>query len=128
MSRAVTLSYTIDEARGLITITGDYADPAEWERLLTALETDPRRPEAPLILRDQRGGTTPVDAATVVGIMEVVRRFWSRLRIRRAAVLMPRDMDPPALIAHALADAENIPIQAFTTYDAAIDWLTRQPA
>jgi hypothetical protein len=41
-------------------------------------------------LRDRRDATTPVDAATVIGIMDVVRRFWPLLQPRRAAVLTPR--------------------------------------
>jgi hypothetical protein len=117
------LSYTIDDALRLVTITGEYADAAEWHALLTRVLADPRHRPGLAFLRDLRGGTTPVNAATVVGIMRVVREFWTPLGLTRAAILMPREMDPPALVAHAIADAENIPIQAFTSYDAAIDWL-----
>ena len=119
----MALSYTIDTDRNLIVITGEYADAREWERLLTLVLADPQRRPGCCVLRDQRGGTTPVDAATVVLIMDVVRRFWSRLEVRRAAIVMARELDPPALVAHAIADADNIPIQAFTSYEAALDWL-----
>jgi hypothetical protein len=27
------------------------------------------------------------------------------------------------LVAHALADADNMPLQAFNSYDAAMEWL-----
>lgn len=117
------LTYTIDEARNFILITGDYADAPEWHRLLTAVLADQRRKPGCVVLRDQRGGTKPVDASTVVAIMELVRRFWNQLAIRRAAIVMPRELDPPALVAHAIADAENMPIRAFTSYDAAVEWL-----
>lgn len=124
LCRFMGLSYTIDENRNLVTITGDYADAAEWERVLTLIAGDPRRRDGCAILRDQRGGTTPVDAATVVAIMQVVRRFWPELGARRAAIVMPHIYDPPALVAQAIAADDDIPIQAFAKYDAAIDWLT----
>lgn len=118
------LSYSIDEARNLIVITGEYGDAPEWERLITLVLADPRRRPGCLVLRDQRGGTIPVDAAAVVAIMDVVRRLWSPLGIRRAAIVMQPKRDYPALVAHAIADAHDLPIQAFASYDAAIEWLT----
>ena len=118
------LRYDIDESRNLITITGEYADAAEWERLLAEFAADPRRRPGCVILRDQRGGTRPVDVPTVLAIMEVVRRFWPILGARRAAIVMPRLFDSPGLVAQAIAGEDDIPIQAFATYDAALDWLT----
>lgn len=121
----MALAYTIDETRNLVLITGEYADAAEWGRLLTEVVADPRRRPGCVVLRDLRGATKPVDAATVVAIMDVVRRFWRTVEIRRAAIVMRHDLDPPALVAHAIADAENLPLQAFTSYEAALDWLMR---
>ena len=117
------LSYSIDEAERLVTITGEYSDAAEWQDLLGRVLADPRRKPGFAFLRDLRGATTPVDAATVVQIMTVVRRFWPHLRPSRAAILTPRELDPAALVAHAIADAENMPVQAFNSYDAALAWL-----
>lgn len=118
------LSYSIEEALNLIVITGEYADAPEWERLMVRVVADPRRRPGCIVLRDQRGGTRPVDAATVIAIMAVVRRYWEKLDMRRAAILMQPDRDSPALVAHAVADAENLPIRAFTSYDVALEWLT----
>ena len=120
---AVSLSYVIDSDRRLITISGEYADAAEWNRLLTAVLNDRSLQPGFAFLRDLRGATDPVDPATVVGIIDVVRRFWPKLQATRAAILTPRDVDPAALVAHALADAQHLPLQVFRTYEEAIAWL-----
>ena len=119
----MSLSYDIDADRRLITITGEYADAAEWNRLLTAVLDDPALQPGFAFLRDLRGATHPVEPATVVGIIDVVRRFWPKLQATRAAILTPRDVDPAALVAHALADAQHLPLQVFRTYEEAIAWL-----
>ena len=117
------LHYTIDTAQQLITITGEYADAAEWRVLLGQILSDPRRRTGFSFLRDLRGASTPVDAETVIGIIDVVRRFWPQLQPSRAAIVTPRELDPAAFVAHALADAQNMPLQAFTSYDDALQWL-----
>ena len=93
----VALSYVIDSDRRLLTITGEYADAVEWNRLLTAVLDDPALRPGFAFLRDLRGATNPVEPATVVGIVDVVRRFWPKLQATRAAILTPRDVDPAAL-------------------------------
>ena len=117
------LVYDIDEARRLITITGEYAAAEEWRDLLSRILDDPRRKAGFGFLRDLRKATTPVDAATVVGIIDVVKRFWPILQPSRAAVLTPLKVDPAALVAHALADAQHIPLRTFTSYEDALEWL-----
>ncbi len=117
------LQYRIDAAQQLVTITGEYAQPEEWKELLARVLNDPRRRPGFAFLRDLRDATTPVDAATVVGIIDVVRRYWPQLQPSRAAIVTPRDVDPAALVAHALADAQHIPLQAFTSYEEALTWL-----
>jgi len=119
----MSLSYTIDPDQRLITITGEYAQPEEWKALLARILNDPRREPGFAFLRDLRSATAPVDAETVVGIMDVVRRFWPLLQPSRAAVLTPLDFDPAALTAHAIADAERIPLAVFRSYEEAVDWL-----
>ena len=117
------LSYSIDEAEQLVTITGEYSAAQEWHDLLSRILADPRRRPGFAFLRDLRGATHPVDAATVVGIISVVRQFWPHLRPARAAILTRNDIDPAAMVAHALADADNMPLQAFNSHDAAMAWL-----
>jgi|SRR5687767_2586479 hypothetical protein len=117
------LTYTIDPTQKLITISGEYADAEEWKRVLSSILHDPRREPGFAFLRDLREATTPVDAATVVQIVEVVRRFWPHLQPSRAAIVTPLQFDPAALVAHALADAQHIALQMFTSYDAAREWL-----
>jgi hypothetical protein len=119
----MALGYFIDPAQKLITITGEYADAEEWEALLARLLHDPLLTPGCGFLRDLRGAEVPVDVGTVVGIMDAVRRFWPLLQPSRAAVLTPREFDPAAMAAHALADGEGIPLRMFTTYEAAIEWL-----
>ena len=117
------LNYVIDSTQNLITITGEYADANEWKSLLARVLHDPRLKPGCGFLRDLRASETPVDAATVVGIMDAVRRFWPLLQPARAAVLTPREFDPAAMAAHALADNEGLPLRMFTSYEAAVEWL-----
>jgi hypothetical protein len=119
----VPLDYVVDPSQKLITITGEYGNADEWKELLGRVLRDPKLTPGYGFLRDLRAATTPVDAATVLGIMEAVRRFWPLLNPSRAAVLTPRDFDTAAMAAHALADGEGLPLRMFTSYEAAIDWL-----
>jgi hypothetical protein len=117
------LEYAIDRARSLITITGECAGAREWEALLVRALADPEWRPGLVALRDSRRRGVPVDVATVVETMAVVLRMWPSLRLRRAAIVTESVVPSPALVAHALADAENVPIRSFTSYDVAIDWL-----
>ena len=119
----MALAFTIDPDERLITITGEYAEAAEWQRFLQQMLDDPRRQPGFAILRDLTGATTPVSAASVVALMDVVRRFWPLLQPSRAAVLTPREFDPAAMVAHALADTHQLPLRVFNSLDAAREWL-----
>jgi hypothetical protein len=121
------LSYAIDPDQRLVTITGEYAHPGEWARLLQEVLDDPRREPGFGFLRDLREATSPVDAEAVIGIIEVVKKFWPVLQPAKAAIVTPRRFDSPALIAHALADLEHIPLRMFTEYQSAVDWLRATP-
>jgi hypothetical protein len=117
------LSYSINEAEHLVTITGDYSAAGDWKDLFQRILADSRLRPGFAFLRDLRQATVPVDAATVVGIISVVKQFWPVLRPTRAAILTRNDVDPAAMVAHALADADNMPLQAFNSYEAAMAWL-----
>ena len=117
------LSYSIDPALGIVTITGDYAEAAEWHALLTSVSRDPAYRRGFSFLRDLRASTHPVGAETVIGIIRVVREFWGQLGVRRAAVLTRPGIDSPAVIAQALADDARIALDVFTSYEEAIAWL-----
>ena len=119
------LSYVIDQDRRIVTITGDYAEPAEWRRMLTAVAADPAYPAGGCsFLRDVRAAEHAVGVESVVGIIGVVREFWGLLKVHRAAVLTRPAIDPPAMMAHALAEDQRIPLQSFTSYEDAVAWLT----
>ena len=118
------LSYVIQAAAGIVTITGDYAEPAEWRRLLEAISTDRKYRSGYGFIRDLRESVGPVSAESVLGIIAVVREFWPRLGASRAAlVVRPGTIDPPALMAFALAEEEAIPLQLFTSYEDAVVWV-----
>jgi hypothetical protein len=119
----MTLAYTVDTEQRLITISGEYADAEAWKLLLSRVLHDPRLTPGFAFLRDLRLATTPVDAATVAGIIEAVRGFWPHLQPSRVAILTPREFDPAALAAHALADSHRLPMRMFTSYEEAVDWL-----
>jgi hypothetical protein len=117
------LSYRIDTEMGIVMITGDYADADAWRRLLASIASDPDYRKGLGFLRDLRASEHPVTAETVVGIIAVVREFWDHLGVPRAAIVTRRGINDPALIAHALADAEHIPLRAFSSWDDAVKWL-----
>jgi hypothetical protein len=119
----VPLSYVVDAEQRLVVITGEYADATEWRELLARVFNDPARQPGFAFLRDLREATRPVDAATVVGIIDVVRGFWPLLQPTRAAILTLRPLDDAAMVAQALADAQHLPLQVFNSYDQALDWL-----
>lgn len=119
----MSLAYEIDEGERLIVITGEYSAAAEWQSLLAAVLADPRRKPGFGFLRDLRAATRPVSADMVVQIMDVVRRFWPQLQPSRAAIVTNQNEDPAALVAHALADAQQLPMRAFNSYDEARAWL-----
>jgi hypothetical protein len=116
-------AYLIDSDQRLVVITGEYADEREWARLLGHIVSDPRRQPGFGFLRDLRDAVKPVDAAVVLNIMDVVRRFWSHLQPSRAAILTPDAIDAAALVAVAIADGEGLPLRVFTSYDEAVEWL-----
>jgi hypothetical protein len=117
------LDYAIDAARGVVTITGDCAGATEWDVLLARAIADPGWRPGLVALLDQRHGRQSLDVAAVVETMAVVFRMWPLLGLRRAAIVARSDVLAPALVAHALADAEHIPIHTFTSSDVALEWL-----
>ena len=117
------LSYTIDSERRLVTINGDYANATEWLKLAGALLRDRRLKPGFCFLRDLRGATHPHNAKTVVAIFRVVQRFWPNFKPAKGAIVTDRNDDASALVAQALADTSGLPIQVFTSYDAALEWL-----
>ncbi len=119
----MSLAYRIDPAQRVVTITGDYADAAGWRVLLHAVAQDPNYRRGFNFIRDLRDSEHPVSAATVVGIIAVVREFWNALGATRAAIVTRPGIDYPAVIAEALADDEHIALRAFTSYDDAVSWL-----
>jgi hypothetical protein len=119
----VPLTHHIDTETGIVTITGDYAEPHEWRALLTAVAADPSFRRGLAFVRDLRASTNPVDPRTVVGIMTVVRAFWSQLGVRRAAIVTRPGIDVAAMVADALAQDAQMPLRAFTSHDDAMAWL-----
>ena len=60
---------------------------------------------------------------TVMGIMEVIRRHCADVDVCRVAVLTRETGDVSAELADALAQSREIPLRAFASYEAAIEWL-----
>ena len=118
------LTFRIDPAAGIVTISGDYADAEGWRALLSAVQRDPEFRPGLCYLRDLRASANPVGPDTVVGIIRVVRAFWEQLGARRAAIVTRPGLEAPAMVAHALADDEHLPLRAFTSYDDAVQWLS----
>ena len=117
------LSYTIDSHDAIVTITGDYAEPEEWRVLLSALTRDAAYQRGSSFIRDLRLSEHPVTAQAVVGIIDVVRRFWNHLGVHRAAIVTRPGIDFPAVIAQALAEDHEMPLRVFTAMDDAKRWV-----
>ena len=117
------LAYAIDRGQRLVTITGEYSGAVEWQEVLTRVHLDAEHQPGFAFLRDLRAGTTPTDAATVMEIAKVVRRFWPLLQPSRVAILARSEDDAPALVAQALADAAGFPLRMFTNRKEALAWL-----
>ena len=119
----MALEYTIDPSQRLVIITGEYGDDAEWRDVLERVLADPAYAAGFSFLRDLRHARHPVTPQVVARIVAVVRAAWPRLQPHRAAMVAPRDLDSPVMVAHALADDAEIPLRAFTSYEAALEWL-----
>ena len=125
----MALTYRIDPSAKIVTITGDYTDAEGWRTLLAAVGADPAYQRGFNFLRDLRHAEHPVSAEAVVGIVDVVRRFWDVLGVSRAAIVTRSGaIDYPAVIAQALADDHHIALQVFPSYEEAVAWLRAAPA
>ena len=121
--KLMALSYQIVPSRKLVTITGEFSTDVEWRTVLQAVADDPQYQPGFSFLRDLRDATQPIDAQTVRRILEVVQMAWAILQPRRAAIVAPRHVETPALVAYALAEDAGVPLRVFTSYGDAIDWL-----
>ena len=117
------LSYSIEPDHGLVTITGDYGEPADWRAMLTAVARDPAYRAGFSFIRDLRSSEHPVTSESVMGIIGVVREFWERLGVHRAAIVTRREIDIPAVVAQALAEEERLPLRVFNSYSDAARWV-----
>ena len=119
----MALSYSIDPAHQIVTITGDYTDAQGWRVLLETVGADPQYQRGFGFIRDLRASEHPVDAKTVIAIVAVVREFWDVLGVRRAAMVTRLRIDTPATVAEALAEDHRVSLRAFTSYDEAVAWV-----
>ena len=119
----MALAYRVDPAQRLVTITGEYANAAEWLKLAGKVLRDKQVEAGFGFLRDLRGATRVPDTSMVVSAFQVVQRFWPSVTPLKAAILTDRDDNSVANVAQALADGHNLPIRVFTTYEEAIEWL-----
>ena len=118
----MVLGYVIDTERRLVVISGDYSDASAWLRLATQLLHDPHLQPGFNFLRDLRGASDAPHPAAVVMMFDVVRRFWPAISPKKAAIVTSTD-DTASLIAHALAEIHGLPIEVFTSFDRAVEWL-----
>ena len=117
------LAYLVDPSERIVTITGEYGTAEDWRTLLTNILHDPLLQPGFAFLRDRRGVSAEVEVATVVAVVDAIRRFWPYIRPSRAAILVSRGCDPRAIAASGLADGHGLSIKAFTSYDEAVTWL-----
>jgi hypothetical protein len=121
----VALAYAVDAERRLVIISGEYASAPEWLKLVGNVLRDPEVKAGFSFLRDLRGAVGVPNAAMVVSVLQVVRRFWPTLTPIKGAIVTDMRTDSAALITEALSGSHDLPIQVFTSYEAALEWLAR---
>jgi hypothetical protein len=119
------LAYSVDSDRRLVTITGEYASRTEWLKLAGNVLRDTRVTAGFAFLRDLRGATQVPNATMIVSVFQVVRRFWPTVTPSKGAIVTDSEGESAARLAQALADTHGLPIQVFTSYEAALEWLER---
>ena len=122
----VPLRYSVDSQRRLVTISGDFRSPREWVTLASRLLRDPAVKGQFAFIRDLRGVSRMHSAATVLTVFRTVQRFWPTLAPSKGAIVTDQGNHHAAQVAQTLADAENLPIRAFTSYDEAIEWIAQE--
>ena len=121
--RFARLAYSISATERLVTITGQVGTIEDWRALLMSILHDPQLQPGFAFLRDRRGSVASVEGATIIGVVDAIRRFWPHIQPSRAAILVSEASDAGAAAAHALADAHGFCVRAFKSYDDAIEWL-----
>lgn len=119
----MALAYTVDPEHRLVTITGEYANAAEWLKLAGKVLRDKQVKAGFGFLRDLRGAKRVPEASMVVSVFQVVQRFWPSVTPLKAAILTDRDDNSAALVAQALADTHHLPMRVFSEYEEAVEWL-----
>jgi hypothetical protein len=114
------LAYQIDRMKGLITITGDYAHADEWAALFDSLVQDPDLRLKLNFIRDLRGVEPRANVETAGRAISIVREFWDRLDIQRAAAVTD---DEIYKVGYALGLCQDRRYRVFTSYDDALAWL-----
>ena len=120
------LDYVVDSDERLVTIVGEYGDAEDWKTLLARILHDSRVQPGFAFFRDRRGATSPIDIATVIGVMDAIRRFWPDIRPSRAAIMIARESELVAIAAQTLATSCGLSIRAFTSYEEARAWLRQR--
>ena len=106
-------------------ISGDYGNAPEWLTLVGNVLRDPEVKAGFSFLRDLRGAVGLPNAALIVSVLQVVRRFWPTLTPIKGAILTDIGSDAGARITEALSEIHDLPIEVFTSYEAALAWLER---
>jgi hypothetical protein len=119
----VALEYAVDNQRRLVIISGEYAKAPEWLTLVGDVLRDPEVKAGFSFLRDLRGAAGVPNAAMVISVLQVVRRFWPTLTPIKAAIVTDLEAASAAQITEALSGKHDLPIQVFTSYEAALEWL-----
>jgi hypothetical protein len=120
----MSLEYSVDAERRLVTIRGDFTAPTEWVALAGSLLRDPRVKSHFAFLRDLRGVKETHSPATVLAVFRIVQRFWPTFRPIKGAIVTERGNNYAAQVAQALADGDDLPIRVFTDFEEAVEWVT----
>src|SRR5918995_2269013 len=104
----MALAYSVDSDRRLVVITGEYANATEWFTLAGDLLRDTRVAPGFAFLRDVRGATQVPNAAMMLSVFQVVRRFWPTVTPSKGAIVTNSDDGSAERVAQVLADTHDL--------------------
>jgi hypothetical protein len=118
------LSYDVDVASRLVTLTCGNTTLERWSRLMFDVFADPRYQPDFAILVDCRTATLTPSSDDVRGVVEFIASHRAMLGTSRWAVVVEKAAGfGMARMAETIANIANVDLRAFQSLDEAAAWL-----
>ena len=121
----MSLSYDVDVASRLVTLTCGNTTLERWSRLMFDVFADPRYPPGFAVVVDCRTATLAPSADDVRGVIDFISSHRAMLGTSRWAVVVERTAGfGMAQMAETIAQVANVDLRAFQTIDVALVWIS----